>query len=74
MEIDDKKLEEALSKKSEMPKISKEMEIGMHQGSINTLLAERNELIKMIQNVEQIIGYHIQRLEELGIKVQKSEK
>lgn len=58
---------------SETPKMSKETEIGFHQGALNTLVAERNELFKMIQNVEAIMQAHLKRLEELGVKVQKQE-
>ena len=54
----------------EMPK---EMEIGFHQGALNTLSAERAELLKIVQNVEKIMSMHIQRLEQLGVKIQKSE-
>ncbi len=71
-------LENALSssepkKQSEQPKMSKETEIGFHQGALNTLVAERNELFKMIQNVEAIMQMHIKRLEELGVKIPKKE-
>jgi len=44
-------------------------EIGFHKGSLNTLLAERNEIFKMIGNVEAIMQAHIKRLEELGVKI-----
>ena len=64
-------LEKALSKEepqaSQMPK---ETEIGFHQGALNTLVNERNELIKMIQNIEVIMQAHLKRLEELGVKIQ----
>ena len=52
------------------PQMPKETEIGFHQGALNTLAAERMELIKIVQNVEKIMAMHIQRLEELGVKVQ----
>jgi hypothetical protein len=42
-------LEKALDNQ---PKISKDEEIGFHKGSLNTLAAERNELLKMAQIVE----------------------
>ena len=58
----------------DMPKISKEEEIGVHKGSLNTLAAERAELIKMIGNVEAIMQAHLKRLEELGVKIENSEK
>ncbi len=47
----------------------KQEEIGFHKGALNTLIAERNEVIKMIANVEAIMQAHIKRLEELGIKI-----
>jgi hypothetical protein len=52
------------------PQMSKEQEIGFHQGALNTLIAERNELIKMIANIEAIMQAHLKRLEELGVKIQ----
>jgi|GEM_PF-693924 len=51
------------------PQVSQEEEIGIHKGAINTLLAERNELIKMLSNVEVIIQAHIARLKELGVEI-----
>ncbi len=61
-------LEKALDKK-ESPTMTKEQEIAFHQGAINTLVNERNELFKMIQNVEAVMQAHLKRLEELGVKV-----
>ena len=82
MEINKDSLENALSstgseKKEEepqMPPVSKEQEIGHHQGALSTLLNERNELVKMIQNVEVVMQAHIKRLEELGVKIQQQKK
>ncbi len=74
MEIKKDNLEDALNKKIEEPKISKEMEIGFHQGALNTLINERNELIKMIAQVEHVMQAHIKRLEELGIKIKNSKE
>ena len=74
VEIDNQNLEEALNKKEpEVPKMSKETEIGVHQGALNTLINERNELFKMIQNVEAVMQAHLKRLEELGIKIAKKD-
>ena len=63
-------LESALNKKE--PTLSKEEEIGYHKGSLNTLVNERNELIKMAQVVESLMQMHLKRLEELGVKINKS--
>jgi uncharacterized protein YqgV (UPF0045/DUF77 family) len=71
-EIDKSNLEEALNKEEpEAQKIPKETEIGFHQGALNTLVNERSELFKMIQNVESVMQAHIKRLEELGVKIDK---
>ncbi|VVB83038.1 Uncharacterised protein [uncultured archaeon] len=76
MEIKKDSLEKALAGKNEskQPELSKEMEIGFHQGALNTLINERNELIKVIQQVENVMQAHMKRLEELGVKIRTSEK
>lgn len=77
MEINKESLEKALKKADtdlNETKISKEEEIGVHKGALNTLLAERNELIKMIANIEAIMQAHLKRLEELGVKIERQEK
>ena len=70
VKVNKENLEKAFDKKEavEMPK---ETEIGFHQGALNTLVNERNELFKMIQNIEGIMQAHLKRLEELGVKVQQ---
>lgn len=70
VKIDKDNLEKSLGKKSEKPTMSKEMEIGFHQGALNTLQNERLELFKMIQNVEVVMQAHLKRLEELGVKIE----
>jgi hypothetical protein len=82
IELNKDRLEESLNRGTtatnetnvDMPEISKEEEIGVHKGSLNTLAAERAELIKMIGNVEAIMQAHLKRLEELGVKIENSEK
>jgi len=54
---------------SEAPQMDPQEEIGFHKGALNTLVAERNELVKMIGNIEAIMQAHIKRLEELGVKI-----
>ena len=65
---------EKVFEKQDAPKVSKEQEIGHHQGALSTLMNERNELVKMIQNVEMVMQAHIKRLEELGVKIQTQEQ
>jgi|TARA_Y100000310_G_C20290919_1_gene627178 hypothetical protein len=62
------------SGEKQMSDMPKEEEIGFHKGSLNTLAAERNELIKMVANVEGIMQAHLKRLEELGVKIDQKEK
>jgi len=56
---------------SEEGKMTGEQEVGFHKGALNTLVAERNELVKMVGNVEAIASAHVKRLEELGVKMSK---
>ena len=42
-------------------------QIGFHKGSIQTLLAEKAELIKMISNVDNIINAHNEALKQFNI-------
>jgi len=81
--INDKDLEKALtSSKPDTEKpvepqeqgMSKEMEIGFHQGALNTLINERNELVKMVQQVEMVMQAHLKRLDEMGVKVKTNEQ
>lgn len=70
--VQDKKPE--VSKEMDKQGISKEIEIGFHQGALNTLVNERNEMIRMIQQIESVMQAHIKRLEELGVKIRTEKK
>lgn len=78
--MDANDLENAISNAKQDPKegsetakeavsMTKEEEIGFHKGALNTLVAERNELAKMIGNVEAIVQAHVTRLKELGVEI-----
>ena len=54
----------------EEPKMSKEEMTGFHKGSINTLMAERNELLKIVEITENLINAHVKELEKLGVKLE----
>lgn len=58
----------------EQPKASKEEQIGHHKGSITTLLKEREELVRLIQNVDVLVQAHVQALKELGIDLEAESK
>lgn len=48
-------------------KVSKDEQIGFHKGSLRTLAAERQELLKMTSVVEQLMQMHLKGLQELGV-------
>ncbi len=46
---------------------SKDEKIGFHKGSLATLTKEREELMRILQIVEQLMQMHIKELKDLGI-------
>ena len=52
--------------------ISKEEQIGFHKGALTTLAKEREEMLKILSIVEQLMQMHIKSLQELGVDLQKS--
>jgi len=55
-----------------MPKdINKDEQIGFHKGSLTTLAKEREEMLKILSIVEQLMQMHIKSLQELGVDLQK---
>jgi len=59
----------AAAAEAQAPQMSEDEEKGFHKGALNTLVAERGELVKMIGNVEAIMQAHISRLKELGVDI-----
>ena len=49
--------------------VSKEEQIGFHRGSLATLAKEREEFVKVLGVVEQLIQMHIGALKELGVEI-----
>ncbi|MBU3906675.1 MAG: hypothetical protein KKA64_00305 [Nanoarchaeota archaeon] len=70
MVVDKENIENKLKENLEN-QMSKEEEIGFHKGTLNTLVNERNEFVKMIQIIESIMQAHVKRLEELGVRLTK---
>ena len=50
---------------------SKNEQIGFHKGSLATLSKEREELMRIIQIVEQLMQMHIKELDNLGVDLKK---
>jgi hypothetical protein len=61
-------------KKPEGRKLSREEELSYHQGALQALAAEHNELVRMIKTVESIMKAHMERMQQMGIKFQHAEK
>ena len=53
--------------------IPKEQEIPFLQGSLTTLIKEREGLMQLLQVVEGSIQAHANRLKELGVDLSKKE-
>lgn len=54
--------------------LSKEEQIGFHKGSLSTLAKEREELLRILQIVEQLMQMHIKGLKELGVDLEAAAK
>jgi hypothetical protein len=52
----------------------KEEQIGFHKGALTTLAKEREEMMKILQIVEQLMQMHIKSLKELGVDLAQAAK
>lgn len=52
----------------------KEEQIGFHKGALSTLAKEREEMIKILNVVEQLMKLHIKALKDLGVDLEKVAK
>ena len=52
-------------------KMPKDEQIGFHKGSLSTLAKEREELLRILGIVEQLMQMHIKGLQELGVDLKK---
>ncbi len=55
-------------------KESKDEQVGFHKGSLATLSKEREELMRILQIVEQLMQMHIAELKNLGVDLVKEAK
>lgn len=54
--------------------ISKDEQIGFHKGALTTLAKEREEMLKILSIVEQLMQMHVKSLKDLGVDLQKEAK
>jgi len=52
----------------------KDEQIGFHKGSLTTLAKERQELVKMVNIVDQLMQAHMKALKDLGVDLEKEAK
>jgi len=48
---------------------SKEEQIGFHNGALTTLAKEREEMLRILKIVEQLMQMHLKSLQDLGINL-----
>ena len=53
---------------------SKDEQIGFHKGALSTLAKEREEMIKILNVVEQLMQLHVKALKELGVDLEAAAK
>jgi len=49
-------------------------QIGFHKGALTTLAKEREELVRMVTIVEQLMQMHIKALKDLGVDLEAEAK
>ena len=54
--------------------ITQDEQIGFHKVSLNTLVKERQELVKIVSITEQLIQAHLKALKDLGVNIEAESK
>ena len=54
--------------------VSRDEQIGFHKGALTTLAKEREEMMKVLSIVDQLMQMHIKGLKELGVDLEKESK
>ncbi len=57
-----------------MAKENKDEQIGFHKGALSTLAKEREEMMKILNIVEQLMQMHIKGLKDLGVDLEAAAK
>ncbi|PIN79183.1 hypothetical protein COV16_04970 [Candidatus Woesearchaeota archaeon CG10_big_fil_rev_8_21_14_0_10_34_8] len=50
--------------------MSKDEQVGIHKGSLSVLAKEREEFLKLLNVVEQLMQAHIKALKDLGVDLE----
>ena len=60
-----------MAEKDKETKAGKDEQIGFHKGAIATLAKERQEMLRIVSIVEQLMQMHIGELQKLGVDLSK---
>ncbi|MFH1212136.1 MAG: hypothetical protein V1659_04395 [Candidatus Woesearchaeota archaeon] len=60
--------------KQENQAMGKDEQIGYHKGALSVLAKEREEFLKILQVVEQLMYAHVDALKKLGVNLQPESK
>lgn len=55
---------------TKQPTTNKDEQIGFHKGSLSTLAKEREEMMRILQIIEQLMQMHIKGLKDLGVDLE----
>jgi len=55
-------------------KASKDEQVGFHKGALSTLAKEREEMMKILSIVEQLMQMHVKALKDLGVDLEAMAK
>jgi hypothetical protein len=63
-----------MAKKKTSSNENKDEQVGFHKGALTTLAKEREEMMRILQIVEQLMQMHIKGLKDLGVDLEKAAK
>lgn len=55
-------------------KMANEEQIGFHKGALTTLAKERQEMVRILQIVEQLMQAHLKALKDMGVDLEAEAK
>ena len=54
--------------------VNTDEQIGFHKGALSTLAKEREEMIRILNVVEQLMKLHVKSLKDLGVDLEAAAK
>jgi len=54
--------------------MANEEQIGFHKGALTTLAKERQEMVRILQIVEQLMQAHLKALKDMGVDLEAEAK